>query len=408
MVGVRPDGNTPWGESWAVAWRALLASRVVVLVAGALAAGLLGLDPRHTGFDPAGITTPYGGLGDALLAPFARWDTTWFVAIAENGYGDGAREAFFPLYPWLLAVGGTVTGGETVLAGIALSTAFAAVALTVLHRLVALDYGLTVARGTVLATAFMPMSFFLSAVYSESLFLMLSVGAVYAARTDRWAWAGILGGLSAATRSAGVVLLVPLVLLWWDARGPRRERDLLWLALVPAGVAAYCLYLWAVGGDAQAPFAAQDVWFREFAGPFLGAWDGLVAAWEGARQLLSGSREPVFFTQAGGDPFVVARHNIELFAWLVAGLAALALCLRRLPLAYLAYVVAALALPLSYPVVPQPLMSLPRFLLVLFPLAIAVAAWASERRWRGPVLLALGTIGLAVYSAIFATWHWVA
>jgi hypothetical protein len=408
MVGVRPDGNTPWGESWAVAWRALLASRVVVLVAGALAAGLLGLDPRHAGFDPAGITTPYGGLGDALLAPFARWDTTWFVAIAENGYGDGAREAFFPLYPLLLAVGGTVTGGETVLAGIALSTAFAAVALTVLHRLVALDYGLTVARGTVLATAFMPMSFFLSAVYSESLFLMLSVGAVYAARTDRWAWAGILGGLSAATRSAGVVLLVPLVLLWWDARGPRRERDLLWLALVPAGVAAYCLYLWAVGGDPQAPFAAQDVWFREFAGPFLGAWDGLVAAWEGARQLLSGSREPVFFTQAGGDPFVVARHNIELFAWLVAGLAALALGLRRLPLAYLAYVVAALALPLSYPVVPQPLMSLPRFLLVLFPLAIAVAAWASERRWRGPVLLALGTIGLAVYSAIFATWHWIA
>src|SRR4051794_16043256 len=408
MVGVRPDGNTAWGDSWAVAWRALLASRVVVLVAGALAAGLLGLDPRHTGFDPAGITTPYAGLGDALLAPFARWDTTWFVAIAQDGYGGGAREAFFPLYPLLLAVGGTVTGGQTVLAGIAMSTACAAVALTVLHRLVALDYGPGVARGAVLATAFMPMSFFLSAVYSESLFLMLSVGTVYAARTDRWAWAGVLGGLSAATRSAGVVLLVPLVLLWWDAQGPRRARDLLWLALVPAGVGAYCLYLWATGGDPHAPFAAQDVWFREFAGPFLGAWDGLVAAWEGARQLLSGSREPVFFTQAGGDPFVAARHNIELFAWLVAGLWALAIGLRRLPLAYIAYVVAALALPLSYPVVPQPLMSLPRFLLVLFPLAIAVAAWASERRWRGPVLLTLGTIGLAVYSAIFATWHWVA
>ena len=51
MVGVRPDGNTPWGDSWAVAWRALLASRLVILAAGALAAGLLGLDPRHTGFE---------------------------------------------------------------------------------------------------------------------------------------------------------------------------------------------------------------------------------------------------------------------------------------------------------------------------------------------------------------------
>ncbi len=407
MVGVRSDGNTAWGESWAVAWRALLASRIIVLGAGALAAGLLGLDPRHTGFDPGGITTPFGALGDALVAPFARWDTTWFMAIASNGYGDGAREAFFPLYPLLLAIGGAA--GQMLLAGIAISTALAAVALTVLHRLVALDYGPAVARGAVLATAFMPMSFFLSAVYSESLFLALSVGAVYAARTNRWAWAGLLGGLAAATRSAGVVLVVPLALLWWDTRASTRSvRDLLWLLLVPAGVAGYCLYLWASGGDPQAPFSAQDVWFREFAGPFVGAWDGFVAAWDGARQLLSGSREPVFFAQAGGDPFVVARHNIELFAWLVAALVALGLGLRRLPLAYLAYVVVALALPLSYPVVPQPLMSLPRFLLVLFPLAIAVAAWAEERRGRGRVLLGLGAVGLAVYSAIFATWHWVA
>jgi hypothetical protein len=406
MVGVRPDGTSAWGESWAVAWRALLASRLLVLAAGAVAVALFGLSPRHTDFDPAGLTTPFGALGDALLAPFARWDTVWFVSIAQDGYGGGAREAFFPLYPLGLAVVGA--GGQIVIAGAILSTALAAAALTVLHRLVALDYGPAVARGAVLATAFMPMSFFLSAVYSESLFLALSIGAVYAARTERWAWAGVLGGLAAATRSAGVVLLVPLVLLWLDARPRPPRRDLAWLALVPAGVLLFCLYLWASGGDATAPFSAQEVWFRSFAGPFLGAWDGLVAAWQGARQLLSGSREPVLFTAAGGDPFVVARHNIELFVWLVAGLAALALGLRRLPLAYLAYVVAALALPLSYPVEPQPLMSLPRFLLVLFPLAVAVAAWAQEGRRRGPVLLGAGAIALAVYSGIFATWHWVA
>jgi hypothetical protein len=405
MVGVRPDGDSAWGESWAVAWRALLASRVLVLASGAVAVGLFGLSPRHTDFDPAGVTTPFGPLLDALVSPLARWDSTWFMSIAQDGYGDGAREAFFPLYPLLLAVVGTT--GEMLIAGAVLSTVFAAVALTVLHRLVTVDYGADVARGAVLAMAFMPMSFFLSAVYSESLFLMLSIGAVYAARTDRWAWAGILGFLAATTRSAGVLLVVPLFALWWDARG-RRRPDLAWLVLVPAGVGAYCLYLWASGGDPQAPFAAQEVWFRSFAGPFAGAWDGAVAAYDGARQLLSGSREPVFFEQAGGDPFVVARHNIELFLWLGAGLWALALGLRRLPLAYLAYVVVALALPLSYPVDPQPLMSLPRFLLVLFPLAIAVAAWAQEGRRRGPLLLGASAVLLAVYTGIFATWHWVA
>ena len=405
MVRVWPDGTSPWADSWAVAWRALLASRVIVLAAGALAAGLLGLDPRHAGFDPEGLTTPYGEVGDALVAPLARWDSVWFITIAQEGYGDGAREAFFPLYPLALAAGGAT--GQWVLVGAAISTALAAAALTVLHRLVALDHGVRVARGAVLAVAFCPMSFFLSAVYSESLFLALSVAAVYAARTGRWACAGVLGALAAATRSAGVLLVVPLALIWWDARR-RRGADLAWVAVVPAGVGAYCLYLWVAGGDPGAPFQAQEVWFRSFAGPFVGAWDGLVAAVQGARQLLSGSREPVYFTEAGGDPFVVARHNIALLVWLVLGLAALALGLRRLPRAYIAYVVAALALPLSWPVEPQPLMSLPRFLLVLFPLAIAVAAWADEGRRRGPVLLAAGAIGLAVYTGIFATWHWVA
>ena len=61
--------------------------------------------------------------------------------------------------------------------------------------------------------------------------------------------------------------------------------------------------------------------------------------------------------------------------------------LRRLPAAYGAYVVAALALPLSYPVGPQPLMSLPRFVAVLFPLAIWLALWMTGRAWRERLVL---------------------
>jgi hypothetical protein len=211
------------------------------------------------------------------------------------------------------------------------------------------------------------------------------------------------------------VLLVPLVLIYLWGTGPPRlsmrrplRRDALWLALVPLGLAAFCGVLALEGLDAFAPFHAQEIWFRSFAGPFVGMWDGAVAAWDGARQLLSGSRERVFFTPAGGDPFLVARHNIELFVWLVLTVAATTLALRRLPVAYAAYLVAALALPLSYPVGPQPLMSLPRFVCVLFPLAIAVALWMTGRAWRERLVVAAFATGLAVYSAIFATWHWVA
>ena len=166
------------------------------------------------------------------------------------------------------------------------------------------------------------------------------------------------------------------------------RADVLWLALVPLGLVAYCGFLALDGHDALAPFHAQEVWFRSFAGPFVGAWDGVVAAVQGARQLLSGAREPVFFTAAGGDPFVVARHNIELLVWLGLSLVAVAGVLRRLPAAYGAYVVAALALPLSYPVGPQPLMSLPRFVAVLFPLAIWLAVWMTGRVLRERLVIA--------------------
>ncbi|MBW3607251.1 MAG: hypothetical protein KY463_02665 [Actinobacteria bacterium] len=401
-------------DALADAWRALWISRLLVWAAAVVAVALFGLSDRVEDFDPTGLTTPFGPTGDLLAAPLARWDSVWFLQIAADGYGDGARTAFFPLYPLLVRIAGAPFGSGLI-GGALLSTVLLAVALVLLHRLVALDHDRAVARNAVLVTALFPMSFFFSAVYSESLFLALSIGAVYAARRERWLWAGLLGMLAAMTRSAGVVLLVPLSMIYlWDvarpslaARRPLRP-DALWLALVPLGLASFCALLALGGHDPLAPFRAQEVWFRSFAGPFAGAWDGLVAAWQGARQLLSGAREPIYFTAAGGDPFVAARHNIELFAWLVLALAATAGVLRRLPAAYGAYVVAALALPLSYPVAPQPLMSLPRFVAVLFPLAIWLALWMTGRPVRERLVLAAFAVALTVYTAIFATWHWVA
>ncbi len=373
---------------------------------------VFGLSGREGDFDPAGLTSPFGATGDLLAAPFARWDSVWFLAIAGSGYGDGAREAFFPLYPIVAGLAGRPLGSALV-GGALASTALLGVALVLLHRLVALDYDREVARNAVLVTALVPMSFFFSAVYSESLFLALSVGAIYAARRGNWALAGALGGLGALTRSAGIVLLVPLLILYlWDTgslrRRPRLRIDVLWLGLVPCGLAAYCAYLGLAGQDALAPFHAQEVWYRSFAGPFAGVRDAVVAGWQGARQLLSGAREPVYFVAAGGDPFVAARHNLELLVWLGLTVAAVVGVLRRLPVAYGAYVVAALALPLSYPVGPQPLMSLPRFVAVLFPLAIWLAVWMTGRVWRERLVLGTFAAALAVYTAIFATWHWVA
>ena len=106
-------------------------------------------------------------------------------------------------------------------------------ALTLLHRLVSLELGRPLAHPTLLLLAVFPAALYFGAPYAESLFLLLSVGAFYAARTGRWAWAGACAAAAAATRNSGVLLMLPLALIWWSSR-ERRPRDGAWILLRPA------------------------------------------------------------------------------------------------------------------------------------------------------------------------------
>jgi hypothetical protein len=408
-----------------VAWQALWTSRLVVLAAGVLAVLFFGRAPGTSGFDPARLTAPFGYFGNLLAAPFARWDSVWYLAIAQGGYGhEAARTAFFPLYPLVLRGPGLLIGSDLI-AGVLISLAAFAVALVLLYRLVALELSDELARATVMLMAFCPMAYFFSAVYSESLFLALSVGCILAARKGRWALAGALGALGAVSRNSGITLLVPVVLLF--LYGPREDRPrpvtrsgwrrglprhpvtpaLAWALLIPAGLGAYIAYLGLSTGHGLAPFHAQEVWYRHFAGPFGGIWTGAVAAWDGLRQLIHGPPPPLYFDKAGGDPMMVAGQNLMLFGFLVLGIVSLVGALRRLPIAYGGYALVALAMPLSYPVSPQPLASLPRYEVVLFPLFMWAAQWTARRRLTEPAL-AVGAVMLGLFTAEFATWRFVA
>lgn len=448
-------------------WRALWLSRALVWAAGAGTVATLGFGPARHAFDAAGMTRGLGHLGAVLAAPAARWDAAWYLAIAHFGYRpdlgafSAGRSAFFPLYPLALR-GLSDLGAAPILAGVLVSTAALAGGLYGLHRLSLLEAERLkiadpegCARRAVLLTALAPMALFFSAVYSESLYLALSVGAFLCARRGRWAAASGLAALAAATRSTGVLLVVPLAILYLygpradrepdrlrmdSLRGmlPRRRlrtdslpgvlprlrartdslrgllpryrlrRDAGWIALAPLGLGLYMAYLWGAGGDPFSPFHAQAVWGRSFGGPLGGAWDGTKAAFDGARELLWPHSHALGAGLGGASPTVAAGHDVVLFGFLAFGAVATVGVLRLLPAAYGAYVLAALALPLSYPVASQPLMSLPRFLLVLFPLNIWLAVRLGARPRVARVALVASAALMALFAADFATWHWVA
>jgi mannosyltransferase PIG-V len=404
-------------EALRTAWSVFLWTRGAVLLVAVFAAlsfgpatGGLAARNAHT-FDTPALSQPLGGFGDVVLAPLTRWDAVWYLRIADGGYADSdVRAAFFPLYPSLVRALGWAGGGSPgarLVASFAISLACFLAALALFHRLVTLELGARFARPALLLLAVFPGALYFGAPYSESLFLLCSVGAFLAARQERWALAGLAGGAAAATRSAGVLLLVPLAILWWQSGRSRRLGDAAWLALVPLGLLAYVLWLALAEGDGTRFLQVQDAWSRELTWPLGGAWDGFTAALDGVRQLLSGSRSPVYFEVAAGDPFRIAAINLMLFGFLVFGVAACVGIFRRLGLAYGAWVAVALLLPLTFPVVPQPLMSLPRFLAVLFPIFMWLALWCEERGVTDRVLVA-SALGLGLFTTQYATWHWIA
>jgi hypothetical protein len=77
--------------------------------------------PRADIWDDPRLTHDLGAVTDV----WARWDSVWFLGIAEHGYARAGSPAFYPLYPGAVGLVGRVLFGHYVLAGIIVSLAAA-------------------------------------------------------------------------------------------------------------------------------------------------------------------------------------------------------------------------------------------------------------------------------------------
>src|SRR5437870_639409 len=336
---------------------------------------------------------------------WARWDGGWFTHVARDGYTDPkTTTAFFPAYPLLVRALGWVLGGHDVLAGVIVSLLAAAAAFVLLHELARGLAGEEAARRTVLYLAVFPTALFLGAVYSESLYLLLTVAAFLAAVRERFALAGVAAGLAILTRPTGVMLLPALALLAWPAR-PRTAAYIRLAIAVPIA-SAWPLWLWATfGHPLQFLGAERNAWHRHLsdAGPFGGAWEGIVAGWNGIVQFVAGgNRFP-----GADDALQAAGINLEAFAAAVFIVVLGVVAWRRLGAAYGVFVLASVALPLSSPASNFPLLSMPRFVLGVFPVFVALGAVIRSAR-ANAIVLSVFAMLLGLDLARWVEWQFVA
>lgn len=310
---------------------------------------------------------------------WGRWDGTWYTRIAAHGYGvDPNAPAFHPLYPLLVAGVGRALGSHYLVAGICVSLAAGAAAFELLWRWATARVGERAARRTLVFLALFPASLFLNAVYTESLFLLLAVATFLLAERGRIAAAAGVCGLALLTRPSAVALLPPLVLFAW--RAPERGRALASTLLAPIVFALYPLVLWIQLGSPLRSVHAQENWERSFS--LTGLYDALRSP---AHDLLSGQ------TSNG-------LLNVEGLAYFVVFVLLAVAVWRLLGAACGLFAASSLAVPVLNPSAWYPLLSMPRFGLVVFPFFAALALLAdTPRRYRVVAVV----FGLLLATSVF-------
>lgn len=321
--------------------------------------------------------------GDGALAPFGGWDGIWYQRIADYGYdptvAHGNGVAFSPLYPLLVRITGNALGWSYLVAGIAVSTVAFLVAIVLLHRLIERRMGERVARTAVWLTAFFPVAYLFSSVYTESLFLLVTV-LTFVLLERGWAVGSSLAGTFAVlTRPTGILLVPSLALRIWKDAGRRLTWRLVPILLLPIAYVAFGAYLYYRTGN---PFATQTA---------------QAAGWGRGVNLLLVIGMPIALMNG----LYIGLHDTSRFMYIVDTAFAMAWALllieglvrRRLPGEYLLYGWLAVILP----VLAGTYVALPRYGMGIF-----VVMWLAAIHVASRPRLALG-LKIAMPLALIAT-----
>jgi hypothetical protein len=381
------------------------ASRLFYLISGSLLAYLV----PTSSFQRITLDMPSGSMNI-----WSHWDGEHYVILAMGGYlhpPDNVSPAFFPLYPLLLRsfaelFGGPISKEALSVWGPLISLLFLPFAFYFIYHIALEGWGERVARGTVLILAFFPTTFFLNAAYTESLFLALSAGSMWAMRVRKdLLLACVLAGFAAATRNVGIFLVVPLMFEWIKDVERFRWRGV-YLLLAPGGLFAYMVYLWVRFGDPVLFYSAQESWGRHATGPLDTASRAWRAAVEGASRLLDPdlwahpSLSNVANQLAGASNF----FNLVFFVFAMVVLLAGS---RYLPLSLTVYGLLLVAPATLFGTPGSPLMGTPRYVLVAFPVFIVLALLFRNRVLLGGWLV-VSTLLSLVLCGLFVSWRFVA
>ncbi len=322
------------------------------------------------------------------LRMWTEWDAGHYLRIATVGYrprglpnDDPLFIVFFPGYPAVVKVVSFAVR-NLVVSGLLVSAIASVGAGWLLYKLVRLDADHDEAWRAVILLFTFPTAFFLAAPYSEAMFLFAVLATIYAARTNRWARAGLAGVIATATRVAGIAVLPALAYAAMTSGGTlnARVRRLILVAVSVSGLAAYLVINQVVHHDAFWFLHVQrSHWYQQPVPP----WQPVVDA---VRELIDGQRDPAYT--------VIFASRLAAFAFAVPVLVVATRWLRRVDAIY-GWAALLVVASTSW------LISLPRYLLPIYPIFLVEAKLTRSRYLFRPIVV----VGSVLQAWLF--WRFV-
>ncbi len=307
---------------------------------------------------------------------WANWDGGHFRGIAENGYLT-QQTVFFPMYPMLIKFL-MFFNIPSLWGGLIISNLATILTLFFMYKLTLLDFSQKVAKKATLALLIFPTSFYLGAVYSESLFLAFILTSFYSMRTNRFIWAIFLGAGAIATRLVGFAIFLALI----NYKKLFSIKNLI-LVLMLLPILIYIYYQQVIFQNPFGFLTNEQEWQRHLTfplKPFLSY----------AKYLL------VTGFQIGNMP----RALIE-FTFFTGGLIGIYFSFKKLPRSYSIYFLISLILPAFS----GTLIAIPRYMLTIFPIFILLGLIKNELLQKIGVIFSL--LLLSAYAILFILGYWV-
>ncbi len=331
------------------------------------------------------VPEPWRGFVDL----HSRFDSGFYTWIAGEGYvHDNA--AFPPLYPiaiklvvslWCSPLGLEPPACDFPAAAFLVSNLSALGAALALYRLLRLDADEAQSIRGVFYFLIFPSAFFLTNIYTESLFILLAALSLYCARTQRWPLAGIAGALAMLARASGyalfAALLVEFGVQWWQTR--KRSWQWAWLLLLPL---AFIAFEFTLNAQGLSFFETQRaLWNRE---PLkVEAWAQQLD-WDHLQQY--SAAQVNFALDVGLTAFVLLVSAIIALRW---------------RLSYAVYGALCVLLPLST----IQTSSLDRYALAAFTVPLFLARFG-EHEWFDRAYTLSAALLLALYTLLFVQGYW--